>query len=86
MEAIHAGLECCGILTGKAAGKRLLYPSTDMKDIHTPEERLSISSTKRYEVMFLKYTRKRKEIKEQSIMILFQCDYNEKCVPGLWKE
>ena len=39
VEAIHAGLEC-GLL-----GSKIMGP--DMKDIHTTEETLSISSTKR---------------------------------------
>ena len=46
IEAIHAGLEC-GILAGKLPGLDCVSIGPDMKDIHTPEERLSISSTKR---------------------------------------
>ena len=46
IDAIHAGLEC-GILAGKLPGLDCVSIGPDMKDIHTPEERLSISSTKR---------------------------------------
>lgn len=46
IEAIHAGLEC-GILAGKLPGLDCVSIGPDMKDIHTPEERLCISSTKR---------------------------------------
>lgn len=44
--AIHAGLEC-GILLEKKPGLDCISLGPDMKDIHTTEERLSISSTKR---------------------------------------
>jgi dipeptidase D len=44
--AIHAGLEC-GILAGKIQNMDGVSFGPDMKDIHTAEERLSISSTKR---------------------------------------
>ena len=46
IEAIHAGLEC-GILAGKIPGLDCVSIGPDMRDIHTPEEKLSISSTKR---------------------------------------
>lgn len=46
VEAIHAGLEC-GILSGKIADLDCVSIGPDMKDIHTPDERLSISSTER---------------------------------------
>ena len=46
VEAIHAGLEC-GILSSKLPGLDCVSIGPDMKDIHTPEERLSISSTER---------------------------------------
>lgn len=46
VEAIHAGLEC-GLLAGKIPGLDCVSIGPDMRDIHTPEERLSISSTKR---------------------------------------
>ena len=46
IEAIHAGLEC-GILAGKIKDLDCVSIGPDMKDIHTTEERLSISSTQR---------------------------------------
>lgn len=46
VEAIHAGLEC-GILGSKINNLDCVSIGPDMKDIHTTEERLSISSTKR---------------------------------------
>lgn len=46
VEAIHAGLEC-GILGSKIADLDCVSIGPDMKDIHTTEETLSISSTKR---------------------------------------
>ncbi len=44
--SVHAGLEC-GILAGKIQGLDSVSFGPDMEDIHTTEERLSISSTKR---------------------------------------
>ena len=46
VEAIHAGLEC-GLLAGKLPGLDCISVGPDMKDVHTTEEKLSISSTKR---------------------------------------
>lgn len=46
IQAVHAGLEC-GILVGKLPGLDCISIGPDMKDIHTTEERLSISSTER---------------------------------------
>ena len=46
VEAIHAGLEC-GILSPKLPGLDCVSIGPDMQDIHTPRERLSISSTER---------------------------------------
>lgn len=45
-EAIHAGLEC-GILSGKIADLDCVSFGPDNYDIHTPKERLSVSSTER---------------------------------------
>lgn len=45
-EAIHAGLEC-GILSGKIKDLDCVSFGPDNFDIHTPKERLSISSTQR---------------------------------------
>lgn len=44
--AIHAGLEC-GILAGKLEGLDCISFGPDIYDIHTTQERLSISSTER---------------------------------------
>lgn len=46
VEAIHAGLEC-GILAGKVPGLDCISFGPDQYDIHTPNERLSISSVAR---------------------------------------
>lgn len=46
VEAIHAGLEC-GILAAKLEGLDCISLGPDMYDIHTTEETLSISSTRR---------------------------------------
>lgn len=46
VEIIHAGLEC-GILSGKIPGLDCISIGPDMKDIHSPKERLSISSVAR---------------------------------------
>ena len=46
VEAIHAGLEC-GILSSKIEGLDCVSIGPNMKDIHTTEEKLSISSTER---------------------------------------
>ncbi len=46
VQAVHAGLEC-GILSSKIDGLDCMSIGPDMKGIHTTEEKLSISSTKR---------------------------------------
>lgn len=46
IQAIHAGLEC-GLLAAKLPGLECISIGPDMKDIHTTEEKLSISSTER---------------------------------------
>ena len=46
IEAIHAGLEC-GIIAGKVKDLDIVSFGPDMKDIHTPNETLSISSVER---------------------------------------
>ena len=45
-EAIHAGLEC-GILCGKLENLDCVSIGPDLLDIHTPRERMSISSVQR---------------------------------------
>ena len=46
VEAIHAGLEC-GLLAGKLPGLDCVSFGPDLRDIHTPRERLSVSSVAR---------------------------------------
>lgn len=46
IKAIHAGLEC-GIFSGKIEGLDCISFGPDNFDIHTPKERLSISSTEK---------------------------------------
>lgn len=46
VDVLHAGLEC-GILSGKIQGLDCISIGPDMIDIHTPNERLSISSVAR---------------------------------------
>lgn len=46
VEAIHAGLEC-GLISEKIPGIDIVALGPDMKDIHTPEEKLKVESTKR---------------------------------------
>lgn len=46
VQAVHAGLEC-GIFSEKIKNLDAVSMGPDMKDIHTPEERLNIPSTKR---------------------------------------
>lgn len=46
MEVIHAGVEC-GLFSEKMPGLDCVSYGPDILDIHTPQERLSISSTKR---------------------------------------
>ena len=44
VEAIHAGLEC-GIIAEKMPGIDIVSFGPDIFDIHTPKEKLSISSS-----------------------------------------
>jgi dipeptidase D len=46
IQAIHAGVEC-GLLLGKKPDLDCVSIGPDMKDIHTTNEKLSISSVKR---------------------------------------
>lgn len=55
--AIHAGLEC-GLFCGKIKGLDCVSFGPDMFDIHTPSERLSISSTRRVWEYLLKVLEK----------------------------
>ena len=53
IEAIHAGLEC-GIFADKISGLDCVSIGPDMKNIHTTEEELSISSTERVYLFLVK--------------------------------
>ena len=53
IEAIHAGLEC-GFFLGKIPELDCVSIGPDMKDIHTTEEMMSISSVKRVWEFILK--------------------------------
>ena len=55
--AIHAGLEC-GLFCGKAADLDCVSIGPDILDIHSPQERLSISSTQRVYEMVVKVLEK----------------------------
>ncbi len=46
IDIIHAGLEC-GILSGKIEGLECISLGPDMQDVHTPDEKISISSVAR---------------------------------------
>lgn len=46
VEAIHAGLEC-GVFVGKLPGLDCVSMGPDLREVHTPRERLSISSVER---------------------------------------
>ncbi len=46
IEAIHAGVEC-GLLAGKIENLDAISMGPDILDIHTPQERLSVSSVQR---------------------------------------
>lgn len=59
IQAIHAGLEC-GILSGKLEGLDCISFGPDNFDIHTPQERLSISSTQRVWKLIVEFLRRAK--------------------------
>ena len=46
IEAVHAGVEC-GVLAGKLPGLDCVSIGPDLTEIHTPRERMSISSVQR---------------------------------------
>ena len=46
IQAVHAGLEC-GLFGKKIPGLDMVSFGPNMRDIHTPQERLSISSVER---------------------------------------
>lgn len=61
VEAIHAGLEC-GILGSKIADLDCVSIGPDMRDIHTTEETLSISSTRRVWEYLVKLLETKEEV------------------------
>lgn len=61
VEAIHAGLEC-GILGSKIADLDCVSIGPDMRDIHTTEETLSISSTGRVWEYLVKLLETKEEV------------------------
>lgn len=56
-EAIHAGLEC-GILSGKIENLDCVSFGPDNYDIHTPKERLSISSTEKVWKLLIEFLKR----------------------------
>ena len=59
IEAIHAGLEC-GLFAGKIPGLDCVSFGPDLTDIHTPRERMSVSSVQRVWAMLLEILRRMK--------------------------
>ncbi len=59
IEAIHAGLEC-GLFAGKIPGLDCVSFGPDLSDIHTPRERMSVSSVQRVWAMLLEILRRMK--------------------------
>jgi dipeptidase D len=53
LESIHAGLEC-GILSGKMPYLDMVSFGPDLENVHTPQERMSISSVARCWTYLLK--------------------------------
>ena len=58
-EAIHAGLEC-GILSGKIQDLDCISFGPDLMDIHTPKERMSISSAERIWNLIIEFLKRSK--------------------------
>ena len=56
--AIHAGLEC-GIIAAKCKDLDCVSIGPDMSDIHTTEETLSVSSTKRVWEFLLEFLKEK---------------------------
>ena len=59
IEAVHAGVEC-GVLAGKLPGLDCVSIGPDLTEIHTPRERMSISSVQRVWQMVLEVLRRSK--------------------------
>ncbi len=61
IEAIHAGLEC-GVFAGKLPGLDCISLGPDLKDIHTPRERMSVESVARTWELVCEVLRRAKEL------------------------
>ncbi len=59
LQAIHAGLEC-GIFSGKIENLDCISFGPDNFDIHTPKERLSISSTEKIWKLLVEFLKRSK--------------------------
>ena len=59
-DAIHAGLEC-GLLSEKIPNLDCVSFGPDNFDIHTPRERLSISSTEKIWILLVEFLKSWKE-------------------------
>lgn len=59
VEAIHAGVEC-GLLAGKIPGLDCVSMGPDLLEIHTPRERMSISSVQRVWAFLLEVLKRSK--------------------------
>lgn len=59
IEAIHAGLEC-GLFSGKLPGLDCISFGPNNYDIHTPKERLSISSTEKIWKLLVEFLKRMK--------------------------
>ncbi len=51
IETIHAGLEC-GIIGDRIAGMEMISMGPDIRDVHIPGEKVSISSLQRFWIFF----------------------------------
>ena len=59
VQAIHAGLEC-GLFSEKIPGVDIISTGPTALDIHTPDERMSISSAARFWEYLLEVLRRMK--------------------------
>ena len=59
IEAIHAGVEC-GIFSGKLPGLDCVSCGPDLLEIHTPRERMSVSSVQRVWAFLLEVLKRSK--------------------------
>lgn len=62
IEAIHAGLEC-GVFAGKLPGLDCISLGPNLKDIHTPRERMEVASVERTWELVKEILRRTKELK-----------------------